>query len=172
MSRSDNIAASVLKVLNREMANDTDHETGTEDTPLPPAIVFHGLAHAEAALVAAGELGVPVTLISAPSAAGYAGPGWFRSVVEQACAAHPGVEAMAVLDCGAFSGLALAALRDGVAVIRFSGDTGDKIADIAEQLGAQVITVRPEALDLAGVERRGWDRVRACREWLEKHRND
>lgn len=154
------------------MESNTDHTTRTENAPLPPAIVFHGLAQAEAALVAAGELGVPVTLISAPSAAGYAGPGWFRSVVEQACAAHPGVKVTAVLDCGEFSGLALASLRDGVAVIRFSGDTGDKIADIAGQLGARVITARPEALDLAGIERRGWDMVRACREWLEKHRHD
>jgi len=172
MSKSDNIAATILTVPNRDMASQSDHTTTTEGTPLPPAIVFHGLAQAEAALVAAGELGVPVTLISAPSAAGYAGPGWFRSVVEQACAAHPNVEVTAVLDCGEFSGLALASLRDGVAVIRFSGDTGDKIADIAGQLGARVITARPEALDLAGIERRVRDMVRACREWLEKHRHD
>ena len=154
------------------MANDTDNETGTEDIPLPPAIVFHSLAQAEAALVVAGELDVAVTLLSAPSAAGYAGPGWFRSVVEQARAAHPDADFTAVLDCGEFSGLALAALRDGVAVIRFSGDTGAKIADIAGQYGARVIAERPETLDLARIERRGWDLVRACREWLEKHRND
>jgi hypothetical protein len=154
------------------MANNTNPATEPEDTALPPAIVFHGLAQAEAALVAAGKLGLAVTLISAPSAAGYAGPGWFRSVVEQARAAHPGAEVTAVLDCGEFPGLALAALRDGVAVIRFSGDTAAKIADIAEQLGARVISTRPEALDLATIERRGWDMVRACREWLEKHQND
>lgn len=154
------------------MANKSDHATKPDDAPLPPAIVFHSLAQAEAALAAAGELGVAVTLISALSAAGYAGPGWFRSVVEQACAAHPAVDVTAVLDCGEFSGLALASLREGVAVIRFSGDTGEKIADIARQYGARVIVGRPEALDLAGIERRGWDMVRACREWLEKHRND
>ena len=154
------------------MANDTDHETGTEDASLPPAIVFHSLAQAEAALAVAGELGLPVTLLSAPSAAGYAGPGWFRSVVAQARAAHPEAQATAVLDCGEFSGLALAALRDGVTLIRFSGDTADKIADIAGQYGARVISTRPEALDLARIERRGWDMVRACREWLEKDRND
>lgn len=154
------------------MTNDTDHTTRAEDTPLPPAIVFHSLAQAEAAMAAAGELGLPVTLISAPSAAGYAGPGWFRAVVEQACAAHPGVDVTAVLDCGEYSGLALASLRDGVAVIRFSGDTADKIADIAAQYGGRVITARPEALDLASIERRGRDMPRACREWLEKQRND
>ena len=154
------------------MANDTDHATEAEDTPLPPAIVFHSLAQAEVALAVAGELGLAVTLLSAPSAAGYAGPGWFRSVVEQARAAQPEAQVTAVLDCGEFSGLALAALRDGVTLIRFSGDTADKIADIAGQYGARVISTRPEALDLARIERRGWDMVRACREWLEKDRND
>lgn len=154
------------------MANHTDNITEAEDTPLPPAVVFHSLAHAEAALAVAGELGVAVTLLSAPSAAGYAGPGWFRSVVAQARAAHPDTQVTAMLDCGEFSGLALAALRDGVTLIRFSGDTGEKIADIAGQLGARVIAKRPEALDLARVERRGWDMPRACREWLEKDRND
>ena len=77
----------------------------------------------------------------------------------------------AVLDCGEFSGLALAALRDGATCIRFSGDTSAKIADIAGQYGATVIAERPEALDLAVIERKGWDMVRASREWLEKHRN-
>lgn len=154
------------------MVNKPDHTTDMEDAPLPPAIVFHSLAQAKAALAAAGERGVTVTLLSAHSAAGYAGPGWFRSVVEQARAAHPGVEVVAVLDCGEFSGLALAALREGVAAIRFSGDTADKIADIAGQYGARVIAERPAALDLAGIERKGWDMVRACREWLEQKPDD
>lgn len=154
------------------MAKNTGTTTRQRPVPLPPAIVFHSLAQAEAALRAAEELGLPVTLLSAFAAAGYAGPGWFRSVVEQARAAHPDAEVTAVLDCGEFSGLALGALRDRVACIRFSGDTLDKIADIAGQYGATVIAERPEALDLAVIERKGWDMVRASREWLEKHRND
>ena len=140
-----------------------------DDTRLPPAIVVHGLDHAEAALAAAAELGVPVTLISAPSAAGYAGPSWFRAVVDEARAAYPAVDVTAVLDCGDMPGYALAALRDGVAAIRFSGDTAAKIADIAAQYGAQVIAERPEALDLAWVERSRRNLERACREWLETH---
>ena len=137
--------------------------------PLPPAIVVHGLAHAEAALAAAAELGVAVTLISAEGAAGYAGPTWFRMVVEEARAAHPEAQVTAVLDCGDLAGYALAALRDGAQIIRFSGDTADKIADIAAQYDARVIAARPEALDLAPVERARRDLVRACREWLEEH---
>jgi hypothetical protein len=151
------------------MAKTTGQVTETEDTPLPPAIVIHGLAHAEAALAAAAELGVPVTLISAPSAAGYVGPAWFRAVVEQARAAHPNITVTAVLDCGDMPGHALAALRDGAPVIRFSGDTAAKIADIAAQYGALVIAERPEALDLAESERSRRDLGRACRDWLETH---
>ena len=151
------------------MAKTTGQVTETDDTPLPPAIVIHGLAHAEAALAAAAELGVPVTLISAPSAAGYVGPAWFRAVVEQARAGQPQVDVTAVLDCGDMPGYALAALRDGAKVIRFSGDTAAKIADIAAQYGAQVIAERPEALDLAWVERSRRNPERACREWLETH---
>ena len=136
---------------------------------LPPAFVIHSLAHAQAALAAADELGVPVTLLSAPSAAAYAGPGWFRAVAAQACAAHPGVQVTAVLDCGDMAGHALAALREGVAAIRFAGDTSGKIEDIAGQYGALVVTGRPEALDLATVADR--DMMAACKEWLEKHAN-
>ncbi len=134
---------------------------------LPPAFVIHRLAHATAALAAAAELGVPVTLISAPAAAAYTGPGWFRAVAEQACAAHPGVAVTAVLDCGDMAGHALAALREGVMAIRFAGDTAGKIVDIAGQYGALVIAGRPEALDLAAVADR--DRMAACTAWLEKH---
>lgn len=57
------------------MARNNDHTTKEAATRLPPAIVIHGLAHAEAALAAAAELGVPVTLLSAPAATGYARPG-------------------------------------------------------------------------------------------------
>ncbi len=137
-----------------------------DNSPLPPAIVFHGLAHAQAALAAAEALGVPVTLLSAPGAAAYAGPGWFRAVVDKARAAHPDAEVTPVLDCGDMPGHALAALRDGVTAIRFAGATADKVAEIAEQCGARVIRERPEALDLQGV---AGNPAAACRDWLEGH---
>ncbi len=136
---------------------------------LPPAFVIHSLAHATAALAAADGLGVPVTLLSAPAAAAYAGPGWFRAVTGQAGAAHPGVAVTAVLDCGDMSGHALAALREGVMAIRFDGDTAGKIADIAGQYGALVVAERPEALDLAAIA--GRDMMAACTTWLETQTN-
>ena len=151
------------------MTKKSNRASGPTEVSLPAAIVIHGLAHAAAALAAAAELGVKVTLLSAPGAAGYVGPGWFRAVIEQARAVYPDADVTAVLDCGDMPGHALAALRDGVAAIRFSGDTADKIADIAAQYGALVIAERPEALDLAEVERSRRDLGRACREWLETH---
>lgn len=147
------------------MANNANNAI-IDIAPLPPAIVFHGLADAKAALAAAAALGMPVTLLSAPSAASYAGPGWFRAVVAQARAAHREAEAVAVLDCGDRPGHALAALREGVTAIRFSGKTAHKIEDIAAQYGARVVRERPEALDLQDVS---GDPVAACRAWLERH---
>lgn len=140
--------------------------------PLPPAIVVHGLPQALAALAAAAELGMAVTLISASDAAGYAGPGWFRAVIERACAEYPDVEAVAVLDCGDSPGLALAALRDGAKLIRFAGGTAAKIADIAAQYGAAVIEARPPAFDPGDPMPGRRDLRRACRDYLESVREN
>lgn len=155
-----------LRTAEARMKNHSTHTTDAEATPLPPAIVFHGLDQAMAALAAAAALGVPVTLLSAPGAASYAGAGWFRAVVEQAQAAHPDAEAVALLDCGDQPGHALAALREGVTAIRFSGITADKIEDIAARYGARMVRDRPESLDLQEVS---GDPIAACRAWLGAH---
>jgi len=98
------------------------------------------LAHARAVLAAALEQGVAVTLESAPGAGGYAGPGWWKALIEAALAEYPAATAMAVLDCGEEPGTALAALRAGVSRIRFTGDRGmrERLGAIAAQLGATV----------------------------------
>jgi hypothetical protein len=49
-----------------------------------PAIRIHSLAEARVALGVARELGRPVLLASAPGAAGHAGAGWWRALVEAA----------------------------------------------------------------------------------------
>ena len=77
------------------------------------AITVHSLDQARAALAAAAALDRPVTLVSAPGAAGYAGVAWFRKVVDLAAADQPGVTVTAVLDCADKPGLVLAALRQG-----------------------------------------------------------
>ena len=75
----------------------------------PPAIV-HSLAEAKAALAH----GRPVTLLSAPGAALYAGCGWWKALTEQARAAYPDVPCMDILDCADGTGEAFAAVRIGV----------------------------------------------------------
>jgi hypothetical protein len=84
-------------------------------------IVIHSLDHARAALTAAASCGREVTLASAPGAALQAGPGWFKSVIEQASAAYPDVAIKAILDCSDEPGAAMAALRLGLKDLRFHG---------------------------------------------------
>jgi hypothetical protein len=64
------------------------------------AITIHGAADARAALAAAASCGAAVTLISAPSAAGYAGPGWFRALQDLVSGEFPQVRQRWILDCG------------------------------------------------------------------------
>lgn len=114
-------------------------------------IIVHSLADACAALKAASEAGVPVTLASAEGAGGYAGPLWFKSLVDEARAAFPDVAVAAVLDCGDEAGTALAALRHGLAIVRFAGrpEAAERLRDIARSLGAAIETgPAPAALDL------------------------
>ena len=128
------------------------------------AIIIHDIAHAEAALTAARELGVDVTLISPPSAATYMGATVFRDIVAGAAEKVPGVQYRAVLDCGDEPGLALGALRHGIRGVRISNGQllSEKLADIADQRGAFVYTENADELDLMGMS----DPVAACRTWL------
>ena len=133
-------------------------------------ILFHSLDHALAALAAAGELGVPFTLQSAPGAAAYAGVGFLKAVADEAMGDGPG-DVVAVIDCGEDAGTALAALRAGWARVVFSGpaDMLEKLADIAAQQDARVFGPDPEAtaLDLLDVA----DPLAACRDFLRGDRN-
>lgn len=132
----------------------------------PACIVVHDVAHARAALAAAAGRGVRVTLLSAPGAAAYAGPAWFREVVGAARAAHPQAEAAALLDCGARPGDVLAALRAGVEGVVFTGraDVADKLAALADAHGAAFHRARPPAHDLLDAG----DPAAACRRWLAR----
>jgi hypothetical protein len=114
-------------------------------------IIVHSLVHARAALAAARALEVPVTLASAAAAGGYAGPLWFKSLVDAARADFPEVAVTAVLDCGGEAGTTLAAFRHGLRHVRFSGNEAAlaPLRDIARQLGAEIETgAAPDALDL------------------------
>lgn len=130
-----------------------------------PFIIIHSLEHARAALAAASALGTTVTLASAPGAGGYAGPVWFKAMIDIAQAEVPECSAPAVLDCGAEAGTVLAALRHGLRRVRFTGgdEAASRLADIAKQHGAVLerSELRP-ALDLLDCK----DPEAACRAFL------
>ena len=104
-----------------------------------------------AALKAVARAGRPVVLVSAPEAGIYAGPGWFRALVEAAREAVPDARFSAILDCGDQAGAALAAIRAQIERVIFTGraDVASRLADIARQHGVRLETTRPAAvLDL------------------------
>jgi hypothetical protein len=129
-----------------------------------PAVIVHGMDHARQAL----SVGRPVTLLSAPGAALYAGCGWWRALVRQARAAVPDVAVADVLDCADGSGQALAALRIGqLWLVLWRVSPGwDEVATIAAERGGCVLEAAPAALDLA---RRGAER--RLHDWLQMATN-
>jgi hypothetical protein len=114
-----------------------------------PAVIVNGLDDAVAALRAAR--GAPVTLLSAPGAALFAGCLWWRAVVRLAQEAVPGSDAADVLDCADAGGLAVSALRMGQRAIVLLPDAPGHAAvvAIAADCGATVLPAAPPALDLA-----------------------
>lgn len=127
-----------------------------------PIILFLSLDHARAAVTAAAELNIPITLQSAPGAAAHAGVGFLKAVVDEAGTSE------AIIDCGADIGTAMAALRAGWTRLVFSGDEvmAAKLADMAFQVDATVTTGDPSAatLDLLDVA----DPLDACRDFLSR----
>ena len=126
----------------------------------PPAVMIHRIEDARAALAP----GLPVTLLSGPGAALYAGCGFWRALIALCRAEHPDACAPDILDCADASGYALAALRLGQpALVLASAAPGrDAVAAVAAAAGAILLDVRPPALGLAqrGAERRLVDWLR------------
>ena len=123
-----------------------------------PATVVHGVADAVAAMAP----GLPVTLLSAPGAALFAGSLWWRDCVAEARARCPDTPAADVLDCADASGLAMGALRDGVCRLVLWPDATNwaAVAVIAARQGGFVLPHAPPALDMsqrnAGRRLHGW----------------
>ena len=132
--------------------------------PPPRAVIVHGIGHARCACRAAAELGVPVLLLSAPGAAGFAGAAWWLALVDRVRREFPAVRIEDVLDCGDAPGHALAALRQGARRIRLAAAPGPRarVAAIARRAGARLVEVGGPALDLA----EAGDAPAACRAWL------
>jgi len=125
-----------------------------------PVIIVHSLDQALAAAVAADALAVPLTLRSAPGAAGYAGVGWFAALSSILAEKHPTLSATLILDCADEAGTAMGALRRGIRHIRFTGPP--EVAAKLASIGAILDTDTRPALDLLG----NADPEAACRCWL------
>jgi len=131
-----------------------------------PVVVVHGLAQAEAALAAAGPRGV--LLLSAPGAAGFAGPAWFLGLAAEAARRHPAARMAAALDCADAPGTALAALRAGARLLVLDGACrafGAVVAAAAEA-GASLLPESPPALDLGRLDLRRRDDLARLAAWL------
>ncbi len=137
---------------------------------MPVIIVIHSLDHARRALAAATAAAVPVRLRSAPNAAAYAGAAWFQEVVRAAMDEYPDADAEASLDCGDAAGLAMAALRQGIGLVRFTGRKAVRIriAAMAKAGGGGLDEAGGAFLDLGAVADRDMDS--ALRAWLRRGR--
>jgi hypothetical protein len=134
-----------------------------------PCITVHSLDHARAALHAAAAADARVTLLSAPGAAAYVGPGWFGQLLNQLNDEERAALAGAYLDCGPRPGDVLAAFRAGVPGVIFTGrsDVADKLRALAHAHRAAFRTDRPVALDLLEVR----DPERAVAAYLQDQEN-
>jgi len=143
----------------------------------PPAVVVHSLAHAVAALEAAAAAETKLILLSAPDAGIYAGPGWWKALVDEARCAVSGAVFTAMLDCGDDAGAAQGAIRAGIEAVVFTGrsDVAERLAAIAASAGSRMLARRPDAtLDLgrwffadgAELRRRCTDAMAAGRDGL------
>ena len=108
----------------------------------PPAVVVHGLHH----LRTATAPGLPVTLLSGPGAAIYAGCGWWRALMALGAGDNPDI-----LDCADAAGRAMEALRAGcrLLVLDPAVPAWALVESRAATVGAMLLATRPPALDLA-----------------------
>jgi hypothetical protein len=117
-----------------------------------PAACFtiHSLAHLRAALTAGAASGRSIVALSAAGASGFAGAGWFASLVKLGAQEFPEVDLTAILDCADRAGDVPAALKLGISHLIFTGHTeaAIRLGDIATQSGAAILATRPPSLDL------------------------
>ncbi len=96
----------------------------------------------EAALLKARAEGTAPTLLTPEDAAASYGAGYLAALQERARREFADVAFSLIVDCGDAPGYALACLRAGVKVISMNppdGEVADKIADIARQMGAELV---------------------------------
>jgi hypothetical protein len=131
----------------------------------PKRVIVYSIPQARAAIDAAA--GRPIILISARGMAGFMGPLWFKALTDEAAAASPGANVTAALDCADEPGTALAALRCGFKLVRFTGpeEARARLDDIAQQLDATVESaVSADTLDLLDCK----DPLASCRAFFTR----
>src|ERR1700761_9057487 len=103
-----------------------------------PAVIIHGMTDARNVLA----IGAPVTLLSAPGAAIFAGCLWWRELVAAARGEHPHPDVTDILDCADASGLAMGALRSGLCrlVLWPHAPARSAVAAVAERQGGFVLS--------------------------------
>ncbi|MBS0520362.1 MAG: hypothetical protein JSR90_16835 [Proteobacteria bacterium] len=105
---------------------------------MKPVIPILDWRTTRAALEKARAEGTSPTLVTPENAAAVYGAGYLAALQERARREFPDVAFTLVVDCGDAPGWALACLRAGVKVISMD-PLNDKIADIARQMGAELI---------------------------------
>ena len=105
---------------------------------LPAMILIRDWRTTEAALLAARAAGASPVLVTPEDAASFYGAGYLAALQERARKEFPDVAFTLVVDCGDAPGHALACLRAGVKTISMRVDN-DRIADIARQMGAELV---------------------------------
>ena len=108
------------------------------DSMSRPVILVRDWRQTEAALQAARADGTSPVLITPEGAASFYGAGYLGALQERAETEFPDVAFELIVDCGDAPGHALACLRAGVKRISMS-EPNDKIADIARQMGAELV---------------------------------
>jgi hypothetical protein len=102
------------------------------------------------ALEIAATLGCPVAIWSPPAAALDSGVGWFAAIARLARAAHPGAQAVFILDCADRADLVQEAFREGLADACFTGRPAValRLNDIARKSRARLHRRRPPVFEL------------------------
>jgi len=103
-----------------------------------PTVLVRDWHQTRAALEAARASGTAPTLVTPNDSASFHGAGYLGALQHRARAEFPDVDFTLIVDCGDAPGYALACLRSGVKTISME-PYNDKIADIARQMGAELI---------------------------------
>jgi hypothetical protein len=103
-----------------------------------PIVTVRDWRQTRAALDQARADGTSPILLTPEDAASFYGAGYLAALQNRARREFPDIAFTLIVDCGDAPGYALACLRAGVTTISMN-PLNDKIADIARQMGAELV---------------------------------